>query len=86
MCARFCFGSAALCATVKIYLWSQALSGEEPSQDHWAAVAIAILGIVAISSGVTAVVLRFTEKPRETTVHESADQFEPPFVIHVRHE
>lgn len=64
----------------------KSLSVQESTQIQWSGIAIGILGVVAIVSGVTAVVLRFTERPRETLVRTySADDFDLP-VIHARRE
>ncbi len=63
----------------------KSLSAEESTQIHWAGIALVILCVLAVVSGVLAVVLRFTERPRETLVRDVADYLEPP-VIHARHE
>jgi hypothetical protein len=64
----------------------KSLSAEESTQIHWAGIAVVIFGVLAILGGVFAVVLRLTERPRETFVKRySADDFQPP-VIHARHE
>ena len=62
----------------------RSLSFDEATQSHRAGIAIGMLCIAATVSGVTAVVLRFTEQPRETLVQETVGPpFEPP-VIHAR--
>ena len=88
------FAQLGICCAVfwvvgKVYLWALLLSEEEPMQRHWAGIAVAILCVISIGTGVMAVVLRFTERPRETFVQDAADDFKPPFeppVIHARHE
>ena len=60
------------------------LMAEDSSQTQWAGVVLRILCVLAVVSGVLAVILRFTERPRETLVRSySADDFNIP-VIHAR--
>jgi uncharacterized membrane protein len=64
----------------------ESLSVQESTQMDWTGIAVAMLGVLAITAGMLAVILRFTERPRETLVRKhSADDFDFP-VIHARHE